>query len=994
MSAGLSDTQSVVLRALCDTYVPSIKVPDDPTGFWARTASDLGVDGLLTRFLVQDGPPELRGALRGLLDVLASKGFVKASQARREAILAEVSGSSPQAASGLAFFEKQTLQLTYGLPEGPVPDPNLVIYGSTQEMGKGCPNGQNPNWQVLGYPGPVTVPHANNPDVRFDTVVPKGDRLTLEADVCVVGSGAGGAVIAARMAMRGRRVVVLEAGGQFTTADFYQNELWGYRNLWYRGGGTPTADGNVLLLAGGTLGGGTEINWMNCVRTPPVVRADWVRQFGLDGVDSAEFDRYIEAVETRIMASPRTAYQNAPNLRMKEGCERLGYLSQQTHVNWDPELFNPLLAGYTGFGDQTGGKQTARRTFLADAYRHGARIMVHCRADRVLVEQGRAAGVEATYSDPQGRRAAVTVRAPQVVVACGSLESPALLLRSGIGGPAVGQYLHLQPGGAVYGLYKEKQRGWWGSPMTANCEQFVDTGAGFGFYMEIPAFGPGFVGSVIPWASGRQHKEMMTKVPFISTFIWFLRDRGYGRISLDAAGNSVATYALTDETDQKNFRHATAEAVRIHEAAGAQEVYVSLAHGQIHWKRGQSLEGFIQEVTKLPLLNGAQPMISAHQLSTCRMGSDPATSVADTNGELHDVKGVWMGDASACPTSLGANPMVTIMALAERTADRMAPPPRQGREAVPARAADTFRELTGVMAAPLNVVRGMAGLMMNPATMAREMAGILMNPLNMISLGGRLLSGAAAAPVTASLSDRAVPARTVLPPRPELAPTYSHIIGLTAKPGRGRDLVDAIRDQAIPRVIAPAEGFVYEIVLVSLADPDAVEAISFWRDKEVFNRWYKNGFAQVSALLEPLLSVEPKKRFDLPFGVEVLAGTNGLEPPAGPRADPSMYSHVIELTAKPGQVGDLIGAIRDQAIPRLIRGSAGFVEEMVLRSDTDRNQVSAISFWRSREDGDRFSATGFARVSALLQPFLDARPVRQEFVVGASTDSQIQGWRR
>jgi choline dehydrogenase-like flavoprotein len=263
------------------------------------------------------------------------------------------------------------------------------------------------------------------------------------------------------------------------------------------------------------------------------------------------------------------------------------------------------------------------------------------------------------------------VNAPQVVVACGSLESPALLLRTGIGGPAVGKYLRLQPGGAVYGVYQEKQKGWWGSPMTTNCEQFVNMGEGFGFYMEIPAFGPGFVASVIPWASGRQHKELMVKVPFISTFIWFLRDRGYGQVTIDGNGNAVPTYSLDNETDQKNFRRAASEAIRIHDAAGAQEIIISLAHGHVSWKRGENLEGFIQSVTDLPILNGAQPMISAHQLCTCRMGKDPAISVANTSGELYDVKGVWIGDASACPTALGANPMVTIMALAQRTADKM-----------------------------------------------------------------------------------------------------------------------------------------------------------------------------------------------------------------------------------------------------------------------------------------------------------------------------------
>jgi len=721
MSVELNEAQRSVLRTLCDTFVPSIKVADDPTGFWARTASDLGVDTVLAKYLAESVPPELRGGLLGLLDGLAAQGFAEASQEKRERILSGISSSSPQAAQGVSFYQKQTVLLTYGLPEEPAPDPNKVTYGS--------PKGQNPNWDVLGYPGPVRVPH-DEPDVRMETVVPEGDELTLEADVCIVGSGAGGAVIAARMSARGYRVVVLEAGGQYTASDFHQLELWGYKHLWYKGGAIPTADGNVLLLAGGSLGGGTEINWMNCVRTPPLVREDWARQYGLEGVNSAEFDQYIELVEHRLQTNQQTAYWNSQNLRMREGCQKLGYLSKQTFVNWDPKIFQPLMAGYTGFGDQTGGKQTARRTFLLDAYQNGAKIIVHCRADRILVEQGRAAGVEATYAEPQGGKTKLTVRATQVVAACGSLETPALLLRSGIGGPNVGKFFRVQPGGAVYGVYKEKQKGWWGSPMTTNCEQFTNTGDGFGFYMEIPAFGPGFVASVIPWINGRQHKEMMTKVPYISTFIWFLRDKGYGQITIDKAGNSLPVYQLADETDQKNFRHAAAEAIRIHEAAGAQEIMVSLAHQQLIWKRGQNLESYIGTVTEQPLLDGAQPMISAHQLCSCRMGKDPATSVADTNGELRDVKGVWIGDGSACPTSLGANPMVTIMALAGRTADKMIGFSRPKIEVVP--------DISDIA---LNVIRGMAGILTSPAKMFKEMAGIMTNPMNVFTLGERLLSG-------------------------------------------------------------------------------------------------------------------------------------------------------------------------------------------------------------------------------------------------------------
>lgn len=714
----LSDGQHAVLTALVDVYVPSLRVASDPDGFWARSASSLGVDRQVAESL--DAVPERqRAGLIAILDALGAQGFLAASPERREAIVRAFESSPPPVSFGMRFYSTQTRLLNYGSPAA-VDDPNLVTYGAPQRPPTAL---RNPNWETLGYPGPISVPPRRPKQIR--PLVPRGDSLTLSADVCVVGSGAGGAVVADRLAAAGHRVVVLEMGRYYSASDFQQLELWSYRNLWYRGGATPTDDGNVTLLAGSTLGGGTEINWMNCIRTPDLVRRDWVQRFGLDGVDGPDYDRHLDAVERRIMANSQTAYFNDANLRMREGSQALGYLTTQTRVNWDPDLFDPLFAGYTGLGDQTGGKRTARRAFLLDAYRNGAHVVVGCRVERIRVERGRAVGVEGTYTGPDGRRARVVVDAPQVVVSCGSLESPALLLRSGIGGPAVGRVLRVQPGGAVYGIYPERQRSWWGSPMTANCQEFVDTGDGYGFYMEIPAFAPGFYAAVIPWASGREHKELMTRVPHISTFIWFLRDRGHGRVTVDGEGNAVHTYDLVDPVDQKNFRHATAEAVRIHRAAGAEEVFVGLSNGIVRWRRGEDLDAYLARVAELPLAGGAQPIISAHQMCSCLMGADPATSVADTDGTLRDVEGVWVADGSACPTSLGANPMVTIMALAERTAerlerrlgrpvDRSAPPLA---DLVPRLVTDAMRGMAGLMTLPLQAMTW------GPRLLGRAMGG-------------------------------------------------------------------------------------------------------------------------------------------------------------------------------------------------------------------------------------------------------------------------------
>lgn len=646
MSAELSAAQRAVLRAVCDTFFPTIEASGDPSGFWKRKASDLHVDQMVEAYLNANVPEPLRVGLYFLLDGMGSFGFVDASQEAREQILQNVAALSPDAAAGVDAFRQLTLMMAYGAPDQ---------------------TGRNPNWAILGYPGPISAPPPEPKPIQ--PVVPAGEELTLEADVCVVGSGAGGGVIAGTLAGKGQNV--LEAGGYYNEADFNQLELWAYQHLYYRGGYFPSADGNVILVAGATLGGGTTVNWMNCLRTRAGVRAEWAQEFGLEGLDSPGYDRHFDAILARISANDQCSDFNGPHLRLREGCAKLGYSFKPVVRNADLSRYDPVSAGYLGFGDQTGSKQGTIKTYLLDASQQGAQLVVRCKANRILVEHGQAVGVEATYTDESGRQVGVTVRAPRVVVACGSLESPALLLRSGIGGPAVGKYLRLHPVSLATGFYATDQQAWWGAPQTALCDQFADTGEGYGFIIEGVQYGPGLIASGTSWQSGRQHKEMMNRVRCASTLIAVTRDHGHGQVSIDETGASVPTYPISDELDQRNLRRGIAEIIRIHEAAGAQEIQCAAREG-LFWTRGGDLEAFIHQAQAIPLGAGGQPVYSAHQMGSCRMGKDPATSVANPWGELHDTRGVWIGDGSAFPTAPGTNPMVSIMALARRTAEVIA----------------------------------------------------------------------------------------------------------------------------------------------------------------------------------------------------------------------------------------------------------------------------------------------------------------------------------
>jgi choline dehydrogenase-like flavoprotein len=646
----LGEDERAVLRAVCDTVVPSLQRERDPDGLWARAASDLGVDTAAAELIVEIPDPAIRGGLLELLGALGQQGIARSpSQPSREQILRNVSMSSPEAAGGVAALVGMTLFLAYGAP-----DPAT---------------GQNPNWRTFGYPGPLSAP----PQVpkTLELHEPRGSEETLECDVCVVGSGSGGAVVAATLAGRGLDVIVLEAAGYFNESDFAQLELKAYQEMYWRGGPTLTAEGNVSLLAGTTLGGGTTINWTNCLPTRSWVREQWADEHGLEGLDGPGFDAHLDAVMKRLGATDGCSDLNGPQQRLREASEALGWSFETILRNADPASYDPETAGYLGFGDQSGSKRSADRTWLADAQARGARLVARCRAQRVLADGGRASGVEAAWAHPDGRSAALTVRAPRVVVACGALESPALLLRSGIGGPAAGENLLLHPTSAVVGHYGEDQRAWWGPPQAGLCDQFADTGEGYGFLVEAAQYAPGIIGSATPWMSGADHKERMEQFRFGATFIGLTRDRGGGRVELDASGEGVPSYPVADELDLANLRAGLEAMIRLHEVAGAHTVTV-LSAGAPSWRRGDDLDAFAAAARQIPLRAGGVRLFSAHQMGSCRMGADPATSVADPRGELHDTKGVWIGDGSAFPTSSGTNPMISIMALARRTATAIA----------------------------------------------------------------------------------------------------------------------------------------------------------------------------------------------------------------------------------------------------------------------------------------------------------------------------------
>jgi choline dehydrogenase-like flavoprotein len=645
----LSEAQRAALAAACDTYVPAVQSDThDPVEreFLSRAASEMGIPARIEATMADTMTSEEIAGFADLLDALASRGLTELPLAGRTELLQGTAASDPEAKAALHGLKGLTMLLFYALPDE---------------------RGRNPNWDAIGYPGPISAPPG--PDAAPKTVATcevEGPEAELSADVCVVGSGAGGSVIAARLAQEGRSVLVLEMGGYRNEQDFKQLELVGMQELYYGGGLATSEDGSIAVLAGSTLGGGTVVNYMNCIRTPEPIRREWA-EHGLEGVAEPDYERRIDAVAERIGANAEATKQNATHRKLMQGLDARGIEHRPIVRNASLDD-DPAFCGYCPAGCQQGCKRSALKTWLQDASDKGARCVVGCRAERILVRDGRAAGVEATVALPDGTTVRLAVEAPAVVVACGSVESPALLLRSGIGGPAVGKNLRLHPAYLVVGVYDEQIDGWSGQIQSLVSDAFASVEDGHGFLIEGTGVFPGLFAASVPWEDGDRHKRLMQTLRWQAPFITVARDHGAGEVVIDELGRAVVRWGLGDEVDRRLALRSNLELARLHQAAGAREVFTMHAEG-IRWRHGEDFDGFLDQIASASYGAGDLTIFTAHQMGSCRMGADPGSSVADGRGELHDVRGVWIGDASAFPTAPGVNPMVSIMALAHRTAD-------------------------------------------------------------------------------------------------------------------------------------------------------------------------------------------------------------------------------------------------------------------------------------------------------------------------------------
>ena len=594
------------LDAICETFAPG--------------AVEQGVPDAVLDAIEHDLSRRERQRLLLLLRTWLP-GYSRLPQSRREAVLRGWRDSPvPLMRTGFQALRKAALAFAYMLPG---------------------------RWEAIGYPGPLG-PQADAPEPRLEPIQPRG-QLELECDVCVVGSGAGGGVAAAVLAAAGLDVVVLEAGGYWSERDFDGAERAGLRRLFRGGGASATDDQGVGLIAGVCLGGGTVVNYSTSFRTPAEVLEEWE---GL-GFPSAELGSSLDAVCDRLGVNTD---HNLPSRRdevMRRGLESLGW-----HVDAMPRNVlgceQGVVCGSCGYGCPLGAKQSTLRTWLEDAAAAGARIVVGTKARRVLVENGRIVGVDA---------GTVHVRTCTVVVAAGAIETPALLLRSGLRNPNVGRGLRLHPATAVFGIFDEEIRPWEGTMQALYSDQHRHLDDGYGVkYETVPAH-PALLTAAVPWDGAAEHARLMASLPRLSGIAVIPRDRGSGRVRIGRDGEPIVTYRLAPD-DARRLATGVDGAGRIMAAAGAREVFSANARLQ------RFTDGFPAGAFRFGPGRGA--LYSFHIMGSARMGGSPAMSAANAAGETWEVPNLVVADGSAFPTASGVNPMITIEAIAHLNASRLA----------------------------------------------------------------------------------------------------------------------------------------------------------------------------------------------------------------------------------------------------------------------------------------------------------------------------------
>ncbi len=498
--------------------------------------------------------------------------------------------------------------------------------------------------------------------------------LQLHCDVLIIGTGAGGGMTAEVLAQAGLDVLMVEEGALRTSRDFRLLEAKAYPELYQEAASRKTADKGINILQGRTVGGSTTVNWTSAFRTPADTLNWWGERYGLHGLNPQAMTPWFDMAEARLGIADWQTDPNPNNSVLEQGCQALGLRHGRIRRNvrgcWN--------LGYCGMGCATNAKQSMLVTTIPAALQHKAGLLARARVERLLpTADGKALqGAEgvllaADGHSLTGRR--FRVSAGHVVLAAGSIGTPAILLRSGLADSHVGQRTFLHPVAICGAVMPQRIEAYNGAPQTVYSDHFMHTqplDGPLGYKLEVPPVHPLLVGVTLS-GFGQQTASLMQQLPHLHVMLALLRDGFHpdsqgGVVRLRADGSPELDYPLNDVL-WDGVRRSWLTMAELQFAAGARQVQVIHEQAPLlsSWKETREM---IAGLALKPLL---ARLVSAHVMGGAAMSSQPDSGVVDEYGRHWTLRNLSIIDGSIFPTSIGANPQLSIYAFALRAAHQL-----------------------------------------------------------------------------------------------------------------------------------------------------------------------------------------------------------------------------------------------------------------------------------------------------------------------------------
>lgn len=493
-------------------------------------------------------------------------------------------------------------------------------------------------------------------------------HLNLSADAVVIGSGAGGAIAAYKLAKSGKKVIVLEAGRYVTAQELTEMHAVTLGTMYADHGGQANSQGDITMLQGACVGGSTVVNAALCFRTPGFYLDLWAKDFGLSNLTLDALNPHFDEVEKNLWVTENEEWETSNGAELlKSGFDKAGLPKGIAKRN----VKDCALTGFCFAGCKSERKQSMLVTYLPWAQAYGAEIYADTRVTKIIAKGDVATGVAAEVVNPDTKTkiADLTVDAPIVVLAAGPVQSPIILMRSGLANSSgqVGKNFACHPSLSLTGEFPEEVNNTMGATHTLFMDRdtLPKNGTTGGYILLDAIEHPIFAGSSQNPGTGVPYVQFMEKYQNSVRLITLLHDKNTGEITYENGVKSI--HYTVDDEDFEYMKQGLKTNARALFASGASRVYVPTTLSKVIKDESQ----IDHVIDQLENEKSRYPYVSFHPQGTCRMGADAHTTVVSPTGETHDVKNLYVVDASILPTSIGYNPSETVYALSSYISDNI-----------------------------------------------------------------------------------------------------------------------------------------------------------------------------------------------------------------------------------------------------------------------------------------------------------------------------------